>query len=500
MPARARVRPTVSLASLLGSWLPDVPGADALADLAVSGLCNDSRQTQPGDLFLAVAGRRTSGARHIAQAVAGGAAAVLIDAGLTLPAGLTVPGLAVPVLALADLAARQGVIAARFHGEPSHALKVIGITGTNGKTSVSHFLAGCLPQCAVVGTEGNGFPGALEAATHTTPDALALHGWLARFRDARARAVAMEVSSHALHQQRVAGVRFDTAVFTNLGHDHLDYHRDLDDYAAAKAGLFASAGLRAAVLNADDPYTGRMAAALGPGVRMLRYGVHGGELRGRAQARPGGLLIDIDGEFGQASFASPLLGEFNLYNLLAALGVLLLADVPFADAIEKLRDLPAVPGRMQALRRPGAPLVVIDYAHNPPALESVLKALRAHVPAGGRLWCVFGCGGERDAAKRPVMGDLAARLADRVIVTDDNPRGELAADITAAILAGIADPQGARLIHDRAAAIAHAIHSADVRDLVLVAGKGAEPYQIVGAERRPFSDLACATQAQKERA
>ena len=495
MPARARARPTVSLASLLGSWLAGVPGADALANLAVSGLSNDSRRVQPGDLFLAVAGQRTSGAQHLAQALAAGAAAVLIDAGLPLPEGLPVP-----VLALPDLAARQGVIAARFHGEPSHALKVIGITGTNGKTSVSHFLAGCLPQCAILGTEGNGFPGRLEPATHTTPDGLALHAWLARFRDERARHVAMEVSSHALHQQRTAGVRFDTAVFTNLGHDHLDYHRDLDDYAAAKAGLFAAPGLRAAVLNADDAYCGRMAAALAPGVRALRYGVHGGALRGRAQPRPGGLLIDIEGEFGQASFASPLLGEFNLYNLLAALGVLLLADVPFEEAIEKLRDLPAVPGRMQALRRPGAPLVVIDYAHNPPALESVLTALRAHVPAGGRLWCVFGCGGERDAAKRPVMGEMAARLADRVIVTDDNPRGEDAADIAAAILGGIADPTGVELIHDRAAAIAHAVQSADVRDLVLVAGKGAETYQIVGTERRPFSDLACATHAQKGRA
>jgi UDP-N-acetylmuramoyl-L-alanyl-D-glutamate--2,6-diaminopimelate ligase len=495
MPARVPAQATTSLASLLGSWLDDVPGADAVAGIEVAGLCNDSRQAQPGDLFLAVPGRRTSGEQHLAQAIAAGAAAVLIDASLPLPAGLPVP-----VLTLPDLAARQGVIAGRFHGEPSQALKVVGITGTNGKTSVSHFLAACLPRCGIVGTEGNGFPGQLEPATHTTPDPLALQGWLARFREQRASHVAMEVSSHALHQQRTAGVRFDTAVFTNLGHDHLDYHRDLDDYAAAKAGLFASPGLRAAVLNADEPYSGRMAAALAPGVRTLRYGLRGGALRGRADARPGGLLIDIDGEFGQAQFASPLLGDFNLYNLLATLGVLLLADEPFESAIEKARDLPAVPGRMQALRRPGAPLVVVDYAHNPPALESVLTALRAHLPAGGRLWCVFGCGGERDAAKRPVMGGIAARLADRVVVTDDNPRGERATDITAAILAGIADATGVELIHDRADAIAHAVGAADVRDLVLIAGKGAEPYQIVGSTRRPFSDLACAAQAQKERA
>lgn len=490
MPARKPDPPTVSLTALLAGWMD----AAQAGDLAIGGLCNDSRQAQPGDLFLAVPGQRTSGARYLEQAVAAGVAAVLIDASLPLPSGLPVP-----VLALPDLAARQGIIAARFHGEPSQALTVIGITGTNGKTSVSHFLAQCLPRCGILGTEGNGFPGHLEPSRYTTPDPLVLQSWLARLRGEGARAVAMEVSSHALHQQRTAGVHFDTAVYTNLGHDHLDYHRDLNDYAAAKAGLFASPGLRAAVLNADDAYCERMAAVLVPGVRTLRYGVSGGELRGRADARPGGLLIEIDSPFGQARFASPLLGEFNLYNLLAVLGTLLLADVPFADAVESLKALTSVPGRMQTLRRPGAPLVVVDYAHNPPALESVLIALRAHVPTGGRLWCVFGCGGERDAAKRPVMGELAMRLADRVVVTDDNPRAEDPAHITAAILAGMPQANVVELIHDRATAIGHAVASADVRDVVLVAGKGAERYQIVGAQRRPFSDFDCAEKALKGR-
>ena len=490
MTARKAEPPTIPLATLLAGWIDAGPAGE----LAIGGLCNDSRQAQAGDLFLAVPGRRTSGGHYLEQAIAAGVVAVLIDAALPLPGGLSVPVLAVP-----DLAAGQGLIAARFYGEPSQALTVIGITGTNGKTSVSHFLAQCLPHCGILGTEGNGFPGRLEPTRHTTPDPLALQSWLARLRDEGARTVAMEVSSHALHQRRTAGVRFDTAVYTNLGHDHLDYHRDLSDYAAAKAGLFASPGLRAAVLNADDAYCDRMAAALAPGVRMLRYGVRSGELRGSADARPGGLLIDIDSPFGQARFASPLLGEFNLYNLLAVLGTLLLADVPFADAIESLKALTPVPGRMQTLRRPGAPLLVIDYAHNPPALESVLTALRAHVPAGGRLWCVFGCGGERDAAKRPVMGELAARLANRVVVTDDNPRGEQPAAIAAAILAGLPQSDGVELIHDRAAAITHAIASADVRDVVLIAGKGAERFQIVGAQRRPFSDFDCADNALKGR-
>lgn len=490
MPARKPAPPTVPLASLLAGWVD----ATAVGNLTVGGLCNDSRQVRPGDLFLAVPGQRTNDSRHLDQAIAAGAVAALIDDTLTLPADPAVPVFAVP-----NLRALQGPLAARFHGEPSTALRVIGITGTNGKTSVSHFLAQCLPRCAIVGTEGNGFPGRLEPATHTTPDPLALQGWLARFRDAGARHVAMEVSSHALHQQRTAGVQFDTAVFTNLGHDHLDYHHDLDDYAAAKAGLFASRGLRAAVLNADDPASGRMAAALAPGVRVLRYGLRHGELRGRCQARPGGLLIDLDGDFGQARLTSPLLGEFNVYNVLATLGVLLLADVPFVEAVKRLATLPPVPGRMQTLRRPGAPLVVVDYAHNPPALESVLRALRAHLPRGGRLWCVFGCGGERDAAKRPVMGELARRLADRVVVTDDNPRGESPDAITDAILAGMPATDGVELIHDRDEAITHAINAADVRDLVLIAGKGAEPYQIVGHQRRPFSDIACAERALRGR-
>ncbi len=490
MTARKAEPPTMPLGTLLAGWIDAGPAGQ----LAIGGLCNDSRQALAGDLFLAVPGQRTSGGRYLEQAIAAGVAAVLLDSSLPLPTDLSVPVLAVP-----DLAARQGLIAARFYGEPSQALAVIGITGTNGKTSVSHFLAQCLPHCGILGTEGNGFPGRLEPTRHTTPDALVLQSWLARLRGEGARTVAMEVSSHALHQQRTNGVRFDTAVYTNLGHDHLDYHRNLNDYAAAKAGLFASPGLRAAVLNADDGYCDRMAAALAPGVRTLSYGVSDGELRGSADARPGGLLIDIDSPFGQARFASPLLGEFNLYNLLAVLGALLLADVQFADAIERLKALTPVPGRMQALRRPGAPLVVIDYAHNPPALESVLTALRAHVPSGGRLWCVFGCGGERDAAKRPVMGELAVRLADRVVVTDDNPRGEEPAVIIAAILAGMPHSDGVELIHDRAAAIAHAVVSADVRDVVLIAGKGAERFQIVGTQRRPFSDFDCADNALKGR-
>ena len=490
MIARKPDPPTVALATLLAGWIDAGPAGA----LAIGRLCNDSRQAQPGDLFLAVPGRRTSGERHLEEAVNAGVAAVLIDASVPAPVGLSVP-----VLALPDLAARQGIIAARFFGEPSQALTVIGITGTNGKTSVSHFLAQCLPRCGILGTEGNGFPGRLEPARHTTPDPLVLQSWLARLRGEGARTVAMEVSSHALHQQRTAGVHFDTAVYTNLGHDHLDYHRDLDDYAAAKTGLFASVGLRAAVLNADDAHCDRMAAALVPGVRTLRYGVRAGELRGSADVRPGGLLIKIDSPFGQAHFASPLLGEFNLYNLLAVLGTLLLADVSFADAIEKLQELTPVPGRMQTLRQPGAPLVVVDYAHNPPALESVLIALRAHLPAGGRLWCVFGCGGERDVAKRPVMGELAVRLADRVVVTDDNPRGEDPAAIAAAILAGMPGSDGVELIRDRAAAIGHAVASAAVRDVVLIAGKGAECYQIVGAQRRPFSDFDCAEKALKGR-
>ncbi len=490
MPARNAEPFSIPLAELLAGWCEPGPAGTLL----ITGLSNDSRAVRAGDLFMAVPGQRTSGARYLDQAVTAGARAILVDASETLT---THPQ--VPVLSVSDLAGRQGPIAARFHGQPSQGLTCIGITGTNGKTSCSHFLAQALPRCGILGTEGNGFPGRLEAATHTTPDALALQAWLARLRDDGARNVAMEVSSHAVHQQRIAGTHFDTAVFTNLGHDHLDYHRDFDDYAAAKASLFASPGLRAAVVNADDDYVDRITAALAPGVRLLTYGIRKGDLRGSAVARPGGLMVEIDSPQGRAQFASALLGEFNLYNLLAVLGTLLLADVPFADAIDKLKALSPVAGRMQTLRQPGAPLVVIDYAHNPPALTAVLRALREHLPSGGRLWCVFGCGGERDAAKRPLMGELATRLADQVVVTDDNPRGEAPADIAAAILAGMPSRNGVELIHDRAAAIRHAVHGADLRDVVVIAGKGAERYQVVAGRRLPFSDFECAQAALKGR-
>lgn len=474
--------------------LPSAPGLRALVagiaqlaagaavpDLPVRGLCLDSRSAGPGALFLALPGTRHDGAAFAADAVARGVAAVLAAQPLSLP---------VPCLVAVDVRAAAGAIADRYFGAPSRALEVTGVTGTNGKTSVTHFIARLLERGAVIGTEGSGFPGRLTPAARTTPDVVTLHRTLADLRGMGARAVAVEVSSHALEQQRVAGVRFAEAVFTNLGHDHLDYHGTPDAYGAAKERLFAVPGLRGAVVNVADPFGARLAGRLPDGLARLSFGTPDADLDAAVTPTAAGLRLELRGRFGPAALELPLLGAFNGANLLAAIGVLLLRGASVQDTLARARDLVAVPGRMEALRVAGRPLVVVDYAHNPPALETVLGALRPYVRPGARLHVVFGCGGERDRLKRPAMGALAERLADAVVLTDDNPRGEDPAAIVAEIAAGMREPPA--VVHDRAQAIETAIRAAGADDVVLIAGKGAEPYQECGATRRPFSDRAVA--------
>jgi UDP-N-acetylmuramoyl-L-alanyl-D-glutamate--2,6-diaminopimelate ligase len=406
-----------------------------------------------------------------------------------------------PVTPLPGLRGLAGRLADRFHGEPSHALKVIGVTGTNGKTSVCHFLAQAFDapgaRCGVIGTLGNGLTGALEPATHTTPDALALHAGLARLRDAGATRVALEVSSHALDQERVAGVRFDTAVFTNLTHEHLDYHGDMAGYAAAKRRLFSQPGLRRAALNVDDPQGAAWRAGIDPSIEVLGFGFDAAaELRGSdLRFDADGLTLEVRHGTAHATLRSPLLGRFNASNLLAALAVLRLAGLDLAEAVARLARVRTVPGRMERFARSDGPLAVVDYAHTPDALEAALAALREHCQ--GRLWCVFGCGGERDAAKRPLMGAAAEAGADRVIVTDDNPRHEDGAAIAAAIVAGLREPARVEVVRDRATAITRALHEAAPEDVVLVAGKGHETVQQIGDEARPFSDRALVRRLQE---
>ena len=463
-----------------------------LADLGVDvrSLATDSRRVSPGDVFLAFPGDRFDGRHFVAEAIARGAAAVLCEAeGLVWRSDWLVPHVA--VRGLGDLA---GALAAHVYGYPARDLWVAGVTGTNGKTSCSHWIAQALSQCgrptALIGTLGNGFPGALEPATHTTPDAVSLQAALRRYRDAGAVAVAMEVSSHALAQVRVDPVEFDTALFTNLTRDHLDYHGDMASYGAAKARLFRWPGLANAVINLDDAFGRQLAAGIDRGrTRVLGYGVGHGDISGHdVDLSTRGLRLEIRTPWGRAALRSRLIGGFNVSNVLGTLGVLLTADVGLADAVRAIEAVEPVAGRLEMIREPGGPLVIVDYAHTPDALEKVLETLRelvGHEP-GARLLCVFGCGGDRDPGKRPLMGEVATRLADLTIITSDNPRSEDPAAIAAQVAAGAHANFVIEL--DRAAAIGLAIAQAGPEDVVLVAGKGHEDYQEITGRRLPFRD------------
>ncbi|MDA8389826.1 MAG: UDP-N-acetylmuramoyl-L-alanyl-D-glutamate--2,6-diaminopimelate ligase [Gammaproteobacteria bacterium] len=474
---------TMNLSTLLDGWI-DVP---APLDRPVAAISLDSRFVEPGALFIALAGRAHDGRAFAADAIARGAACVLSETGVPYMAG------PVPVFVCSRLKSLVGPIAARFYGEPSHQLQVIGVTGTNGKTTVTHALAralGTRMPCGVMGTLGNGFPDALTPSPRTTPDAVTLHRWLARFRDEGVAVVASEVSSHALDQERVGGVRFAGAIFTNLTRDHLDYHPSMAEYGAAKAKLFATAGLRFAVLNADDPFCATLAALLDPSVEVWWYGVTRATVRIQAiETLPHGLRLRLATPKGDALLESALFGDFNAHNLAAVLCALLALGWHVSEAVAALATVGPVPGRMERfLLGPARPLVVVDYAHTPDALEQALKAARQHTAAA--VWCVFGCGGDRDQGKRPLMGACASRLADHVIVTHDNPRHEDPARIVADILAGIGVAQRPHVtvIEDRQEAIRYAVDHAGARDVVLVAGKGHEDYQQFGDACVPYSD------------
>ncbi len=453
-------------------------------------LTADSRRVQPGDVFVAFPGAQVDGRDFIAQALEKGAAAVLAEAGRKLGAGDP------PVLEVEGLAALSGELAHLVYGRPSEHLWLAGVTGTNGKTSVTQWIAQALGamqhRCAVIGTLGNGFPEALDASPNTTPDAITLHSALAGFLARGAQACAMEVSSIGLDQGRVNGAAFDVAVFTNLTRDHLDYHGSMEAYAAAKEKLFAVPGLKAAVLNLDDPMGVALAEKLKGRVHVIGYALNEVDAGLTDEILVAeNLRLDAAGvgfELRGVSVTAPVVGRFNVSNLLAVTGALLARKVRLEDIAAALRALRPPPGRMQALGGLRQPLVVVDYAHTPDALEKALTVLREAATArGGKLVCVFGCGGDRDPGKRPQMGAAAAKLADRVLVTSDNPRSEDPLKIIAEIVAGMPAPR--RIEPDRALAIAEAVAGADARDVVLLAGKGHEPYQEIAGVRHPFSDL-----------
>ena len=478
----------------------------ALDALCMGRLVSDSRAVRSGDTFVAYPGERRDGRHYIGEALRQGASAVVWEKrGFAWDDAWRVPNVGVT-----NLRQRAGEIASRAYGRPSNRLWMIGVTGTNGKTSCSHWIAQSLSRrgrkCAVIGTVGSGFPGRLEPGDNTTPDALRVHSALRDFVRRGARACAMEVSSHGLVQHRLSGVEFDVALLTNLTRDHLDYHGTMRAYRAAKARLFEWPTLKWAVVNLDDPFGADLAVRLRD--RPLKVLGYGFGVTGAARARlrlprvsgsnlrldRDGLSFDVATPWGSATLQSALLGRFNAANLLGTLAVLLASDAGLREAVRVLQRVKPVPGRTERHGGGRAPLVIIDYAHTPHGLEQVLETLRetfdlTRAGRPRRLTCVFGCGGERDAGKRPLMGAVACRLADEVVVTSDNPRGEDPLAIIADIVRGTLSAQTI-VEPDRGRAIRVAIGRAQPGDIVLVAGKGHEAYQDIAGVRHPFSDAA----------
>ncbi|WP_448096419.1 UDP-N-acetylmuramoyl-L-alanyl-D-glutamate--2,6-diaminopimelate ligase [Luteibacter yeojuensis] len=486
---------TMRLADLLDGFAD----ASSAGDIDVSGLALDSREIVRGNAFVALRGMKGHGIEFAAKAAGQGAVAILAEP----PFDATDAG--VPVITIDKLREKAGPIAARYYGDPSRALDVVGVTGTNGKTSTVQLIAQALAflgrKPATIGTLGAGLHGAIAEGERTTPDAIRMQALLGEFRDAGATHVAMEVSSHALEQGRVNAIAFDVAVFTNLTRDHLDYHGTMEAYGAAKAKLFAFDGLRSAVINVDDPFGAKLAKGLGEGIARLRVSMAGDSTEKDAEIRADiivtsakGLSFNLNTPWGMRTVRSSLLGRFNVANLLSVAAVLGALGEPFDRIHAALEALEPVNGRMSRLGGDGRkPLVVVDYSHTPDALKQALLALRSHTK--GKLICVFGAGGDRDQGKRPIMAGIAERLADVVIVTDDNPRSEDGDAIVAQIVAGFAHPDTVMVERDRAQAIALALADAKADDVVLIAGKGHETYQEGPEGKRPFDDLAVAREA-----
>ena len=466
---------------------PELQELQAWVDRPITGLSLDSRKVRPGDVFFALAGTQVHGDIYTKAAIEKGAVAVLKEAPIQAIEKLEGD---IPVISIPNLSQKVGEIAAQFYGHPSEKMQVIGVTGTNGKTSVTHaiaqFLQNSSKSCGLLGTLGYGTYGALEPGLHTTPDAIRLQGLLAQL---GTDYMVMEVSSHALAQGRVNGIRFDTAVLTNLSRDHLDYHQTMTAYGEAKRQLFLKPDLKTAIINLDDEFGLSVLNDLPNSVTKLTYSIQNqaADVYGQISAyNPQGCEIDIQSPWGNGLAKTRWFGQFNVSNILAALTVLLHKGLPLATLLEQLPTLRPVPGRMERFGKPDQATIIIDYAHTPDALEKALLALSEHKSGTGDLWCVFGCGGNRDKGKRPLMGEIAQRYADKIIITDDNPRHEASKKIIDDILQGCPTPLA--VIPDRQQAIHYALQNAKVGDMVLIAGKGHEDYQEIGNQRLPFSD------------
>ncbi len=460
---------------------------DQLRDMRI-----DSRQVKPGDIFLAFCGSKVDGRRYIQQAIDQGAAAIIYEA-----ADCSLPLSDVPMFGVINLGAHRAQLASVFYARPSQQLKVIAVTGTNGKTSTTHyiaqFLAAAQTACGVLGTVGNGLWPNLSTSSLTTSDACTLQREMAEFVAKGAKFVAMEATSHALVQGRLQEINLTTAVFTNLTQDHLDYHADMEDYFAAKTKLFTDFILQHAVVNIDDQYGTKLLASIPNTVKVITYSCHNPD----ADV----YLIDnlLHSPWGQGAFDCKLIGNFNVSNTLAAIAVCVINGVPLQQLLATVPKLQAVVGRMQPANSDdlSAPRVIVDYAHTPDALINVLQAL--HPYKKRKLYTIVGCGGDRDRKKRPLMLRAALELSDHVVVTRDNPRTEDAQQIVNDMLQGNEAHKHIDIELDRAKAIHQTIAAAHPEDIILIAGKGHENYQIIGTQVLPFSDIEQAQMALKSR-
>lgn len=481
------------ISTLLAPWI-QIP---AQYDADITDLTLDSRAVVRGSAFIALQGQRTNGADYIHDAVKQGAQLILID---DLSQGtLYQKKEAALYVSLPQLIHLLPAIAERFYKVIESGIKLIGVTGTNGKTSCTHFLSDIYQQagvsCGIIGTLGSGFYGALQEGSHTTPDILTLYKEIKRLSKAGAKRIAMEVSSHSIHQKRIAGLPFEIALFTNLTQDHLDYHGDMETYAGVKYQFLEQALTKQIVINADDSYGKSWVKKLSAHHEVIAFGVAEAEhliensvtlYAKEKKLLPHGMEATVCTPLGDGLLAIPLLGEFNLSNALAVLSALLHEGMPLTELLSYFKQLRSVPGRMQLMGGGDKPSVVIDYAHTPDALEKALRSLRRH--ATKRLICVFGCGGDRDPLKRPLMGQIATQFADHVVLTNDNPRSEDPLVIIDEIKRGIADHQALTVIPNRSKAIQSSIQYAGTGDVILVAGKGAERFQYIGNEVIPFED------------
>ena len=485
---------TVNLNDLLNGYITD----DKFNDINLSGLSLDSRSIKNNELFIAVKGETVNGIEYINNAIEQGAAAVLWEADTSIDAiklnwRKTSSNIDVPIIAIENLSQLTGEIADRFYESPSKDIPVCGITGTNGKTSCADFIAQMMSvdaPCGLIGTLGSGVYPEIKETGFTTPDAITCHKWLADIKSKNAKFAVMEVSSHALIQGRTNGIRFDSAVFTNLSHEHLDFHGDMESYAAAKSKLFKSVGLQNAIINIDDAVGRNIAENLSESVQCTGYGLdekfNPDVLGSEVKLDQNGLSMKISSPWGEGQLIAPVIGYFNASNLLAVLSVMLLQGIEFTESLKRLANIKSVAGRMQRFGGNSHPLVIVDFAHTPDALEQALTSLRQHTEHD--LWCVFGCGGDRDKGKRPLMGAIAEDKADYVVLTNDNPRNEVALNIIDDIKKGMTGSTKLSIEDDRKNAIHYAISNAKAGDVVLIAGKGHENYQIIGETKHPFND------------